>query len=57
MRPALLVAAVLSLSTASTLMVLRVRREETKHAASTEFTVAVALFNILLFGFLSTLVP
>jgi hypothetical protein len=56
-RPALLVASVLLLSTASTLIVLRLRREETHHGASTAFTVAVSLFNLLLFGFLATLVP
>lgn len=57
MRPALLVAAVLVLSTASTVLALRLRREETHHGASTPFMVAVAVFNLLLFGFLATLVP
>jgi hypothetical protein len=51
------VAAVLVLSTASTVLVLRLRREETHHGASTPFMVAVAVFNLLLFGFLATLVP
>jgi hypothetical protein len=38
-------------------MVLRVRRQETHHSASPTFTVTVALFNLLLFGLLATLVP
>jgi hypothetical protein len=56
-RLALLVASVLLLSAANTLMVLRVRRQETHHSASPTFTVTVALFNLLLFGLLATLVP
>lgn len=56
MRPALLVAAVLSLSAVRTFTVLRVQRES-KQDASRPFIVALAFVNILLFGFLATLVP
>jgi hypothetical protein len=56
-KPALLIVSVLALSTASTLIVLRLRRDELRHGASKAFVISVALFNLVAFGLLALLVP
>jgi hypothetical protein len=55
-KPALLVALALALAAGSTVMVLRIRREEVHHSASQTFVVGLMLFNLLLYGFLALLV-
>ena len=57
MKPALLIVSVLALSTASTLIVLRLRRDELHHGASRAFVISMALFNLVTFGLLALLVP
>jgi hypothetical protein len=52
-KPVLLVALVLALAAGSTVMVLRIRREEVHHSASRTFVVGLTLFNLILYGFLA----
>lgn len=56
MRTFLLWSCVLALSTASTLLILRLRSEELHRSATPAFTVGVAVFNVVIFGLLFTLV-
>ena len=56
MKPALLVVSVLVLAAGSTVIALRIRREEVHHSASRTFVVGLTLFNVLLYGFLAVLV-
>lgn len=54
-KPALLVVSVLVLAAGSTVIALRIRREEVHHSASRTFAVGLTLFNLLLYGLLAVL--
>jgi hypothetical protein len=56
-KPALLVTFVLALSTASTLIVLGLRRQELHHGASKGLRDLGVLLNVVIFGLLALLVP
>lgn len=57
MRTFLIWSGSLVLSTASTLLILHLRRQELRRSATPSFAVGIAVLNVMIFGMLFTMIP